>query len=200
MPLNSYGRANVGGGKTLAQLKGFFFDRLAVTRAADAGTVRALSKFGAFVRRAAQTSMRYRKGVSQPGQPPSAHKIKQLAALKKLGRAKHNGALLRELLFFSYDPATRSVVVGPLGFKTKGTPVPALHEFGGTRMAYKGETMEVKNPAGRDPRTGRFFSKGVQNVPLAGKTLRYPKRPFMGPALDRMLPKFAATFKGSVSR
>ena len=199
MALNSYGRANVSGGKSLAQLKSFFFDRRAVTSAMDKATVKSLSKFGAFVRRAAQTSMRYRKGASQPGQPPSAHKSKQLAALKKMGRAKHNGALLRELLFFAYDPTTRSVVVGPLGFKAKGTPVPALHEFGGTRMAYSGETMAVKNPAGRDDK-GRFYSRGVQLVKIGGKTLRYPKRPFMNPALERMIPRFAQTFKGSVSR
>lgn len=199
MAMNSYGRANVGGGKTLSQLKNFFFDRRAVTSAADKGMVRALSKFGAFVRRAAQTSMRYRKGPSQPGQPPSAHKSKQLAALKKMGRAKHNGALLRELLFFTYDPSTRSVVVGPLGFKTKGTPVPALHEFGGSRMAASNEVMAVKNPAGRDEK-GRFYSRGVQLVKIGGKTIRYPKRPFMAPALDKMLPRFAQTFKGSVSR
>ena len=188
MALNSYGRANVGGGKTLSQLKNFFFDRRAVTAAADKGMVRALSKFGAFVRRAAQTSMRYRKGPSQPGQPPSAHKSKQLAALKKMGRAKHNGALLRELLFFSYDPSTRSVVVGPLGFKTKGIPVPALHEFGGSRMAYKNERFV----AGR--------GRKAKTVEIGGKTVRYPKRPFMAPALDKMLPRFAQTFKGSISR
>jgi hypothetical protein len=187
--LNSFGRAAVSGGKSLAQLKSFFFDRKRVQDAAEKGTVRALSKFGAFVRRAAQTSMRYRKKASPPGQPPSAHKDKRRAALKKLGRAKNNGALLRELLFFAYDPRTRSVVVGPLGFKSKGgVSVPALHEFGGTRTAYPSE----KFVAGR--------GKKARVVSVGGKTLRYPKRPFMAPALDKMLPRFAATFRGSVSR
>jgi hypothetical protein len=151
-----------------------------------------LSRFGAVVRRVAQTSMRYRKSASPPGSPPSAHKSKRLAALKKAGRAKHNGALLRELLFFAYDPKTASVVVGPLGFKARGTPVPALHEHGGERQANKGESMLAK---GKRRRPG-----GAEVVSLAGKTLRYPPRPFMRPALDKAAPKFAEKFRGTVTR
>lgn len=199
MAVDSLGNISRTAGKSIAQWKALFFDRRAVQAAADAGRLRALRRFGAVVRRTAQTSMRYRKGPSAPGTPPSAHKSKQLAALKKLGRAKHNGALLRELLFYAYDPKTRSTVVGPLGFKARGTPIPQLHEFGGERQAYKGETMAVKNPAGRDEK-GRFYSRGVHLVKLAGKTLRYPARPFMGPALKKSLPRFAASFKGTVSR
>lgn len=189
-----------GFGRSLAQWKKFFFDKKVIQDAAGRGTAKALSRFGAVVRRTAQTGMRYRKGASKPGEPPSAHKSGRLAALKKLGRAKHNGALLRELLFFAYDPKSKSVVVGPEGFKTRGTPIPALHEFGGERQAGKGESMEVKNPVGRDPKTGRFFTTGTHTVRLAGKTLRYPKRPFMAPALAKALPKFQQSFKGTVSR
>lgn len=197
---DSLGNLTKAAGKSLAQWKTFFFSSKAVQAAAGKATVKALSRFGAVVRRTAQTSMRYRKGVSRPGEPPSAHKSKKLAALKKLGRAKHNGALLRELLFFAYDPTTKSVVVGPLGFKARGTPIPALHEYGGERAAGKGETMEVKNPVGRDPKTGRFFTRGTHSVKLAGKTLRYPKRAFMNPALTKAVPKFAEKFRGTVSR
>lgn len=187
-------------GKSFVQFTRFFFDRKGVEAAAGRAKVKALSRFGAVVRRVAQTSMRYRKSASPPGQPPSAHKSKRLAAMKKVGRAKHNGALLRELLFFAYDPRTTSVVVGPVGFKSRGGPtVPELHEYGGERQAGKGEVMLVKNPAGRDPRTGRFYSRGTQPVRLTGKTLRYPPRPFMRPALDKALPKFAEKFKGTVT-
>lgn len=185
-------------GKGLAQWKQFFFDRKGVQVAAERGKVRALSKFGAFVRRAAQTSMRYRKGISPPGQPPSAHKSNQLAALKKMKRARHNGAMIRELLFFAYDRPSGSVVVGPVGFKAKGgKTVPELHEHGGEVPA-AGRVMLVKNKPGRDER-GKFVSAGERLVRLTG-SLRYPKRPFMRPALDKTLPKFAACFAGTVTR
>jgi hypothetical protein len=179
-------------GKSLVEFKKLFFDRGAVEKAAGRAKIKALSRFGAVVRRVAQTSMRYRKSASKPGQPPSAHKSKRLASLKKMGRARHNGALLRELLFFAYDPKTGSVVVGPVGFKTKGTPVPALHEFGGERQGGKGDVVAKK--------TGRGRKAGVEIVSLAGKTLRYPPRPFMSPALKKSMPKFAQSFKGTVSR
>lgn len=199
MAVRTFAVPKNGGPRSLVQWKEFFFDRLAIEKAAGKAAVRALSRFGAFVRRAAQTSMRYRtKGNSAPGSPPFAHKSKRLAALKRMKRARHNGALLREFLFFAYDPGSKSVVVGPVGFKSRGgTPVPELHEKGGTVSA-NGRVMLVKNKPGRDAR-GKFVSAGERLVRLTG-AIKYPPRPFMRPALDRMLPKFAACFKGTVTR
>lgn len=198
MALIGAGQGLAFAGKSLAQIKKLFFDRKAVTAAVDRGRVRALSRFGGYLRRAAQTSMRYRKGASRPGQPPSAHKSKRLAALKRMKRARHNGALLREMLYYAYDPSSGSVVVGPLGFKAKGgVSVPALHEFGGTRAA-DGQTILVKNTPGRDV-TGRFVSAGERVLKLTG-TLRYPKRPYMGPALEKTRAKFAGFFRDSMGR
>ncbi len=91
----------------------FFLDRAAVTSAVDAGKRRALAKAGAFVRRRARSSIRKRKAVSAPGQPPSSH-----------------SGELRKLLFFAYDPGTQSVVVGPARFR-RGEAPPLL-EYGGT--------------------------------------------------------------------
>lgn len=198
MAVKTFAVPKTQGPRSIAQWKQFFFDREVVARAVGRGGVKALARFGAIVRRTAQTSMRYRKGASSPGSPPSAHKSKRLAGLKKLGRAKHNGALLRELLFFAFDPSTRTVVVGPVGFKgSRGTPIPHLHEFGGTRQAGKGEVMAVKNKPGRDAK-GKFVSAGERLVKIAGKTLRYPARPYMRPALMKTVHKFAAQFAGVV--
>lgn len=190
------------GNRSLSQVKNLFFDRPAVMRAAGRSQAVAQRRYAGYLRRVAQTSMRYRKAASPPGQPPSAHKDKRLAALKKKGRAKHNGAMLREFLFYARDPSAGSTVVGPLGFKTRGggQPVPSLHEHGGTRQAYSGETMAVKNPAGRDPNTGRFYSRGVQLVKIGGRTLRYPERPYMRPALMKTKQKFPEAFRNSLTR
>ena len=175
-------------GTSLVTIKSLFFDRGAVERAAGKGKIKALSKYGAVVRRTAQTSMRYRKSASPPGTPPSAHKSKRLAALKKLGRTKYNGALLREMLYFAYDPRSGTTVVGPLGFKSKnGVSVPALHEFGGVRQPYPNE----KFLAGRGKKARVIVLKG---------SVKYPPRPFMAPALKRTLVKFPLAFKNTISR
>ncbi len=111
-------------------LRANFFRPELILRQADKARRRALSKAGAFVRRRAQTSMRKRKAISEPGSPPSAH-----------------SGELRKLLFFAYDPRTDSVVVGPVVFK-RGE-VPRLHEHGGTvtRTDRRGKTRTFRYPA-----------------------------------------------------
>lgn len=188
MAADSLGNLLGGGRKSLARWKQLFFDRKAVQDAAGRGKVKALAKYGAVVRRTAQTSMRYRKGPSAPGTPPSAHKSKRLAGLKKLGRSRHNGALLRELLFFAYEPKTGTTVVGPLGFRSaKGTPVPELQEFGGTRTPHPNEKIVVGK------------GKGARLIVLKG-AVKYPPRPFMAPALKKTLAKFPLAFRDTVTR
>ena len=92
-----------------------FFDKKAVTNKVDAGTRRVLSKFGAFVRRTAQSSIRKRKRISKPGEPPSSH----------IG-------LLKKFIFFDYNPDSRSVVIGPVRLSQNGRgEAPSLLEHGG---------------------------------------------------------------------
>lgn len=108
-------------GFRIDKVKGMFFDRTAVTKAVDRAKRRVLSRFGAFVRRRARSSIRKRKAVSQPGQPPSSHT-----------------GLLRRLIFFFFDRDRESVVIGPLKANTEnggGLPtVPEVLEEGGTAM------------------------------------------------------------------
>lgn len=130
----------------------FFFDKAAVTSAIDAGKRRALAKAGAFVRRRARSSIRKRKAVSAPGQPPSSH-----------------SGELRKLLFFAYDPASQSVVVGPAKFR-RGEAPPLL-EYGGTV---------------------------VRRTKAGASAHRYRARPFMGPALAADLPKISEQFRDQI--
>ena len=101
----------------VAQVKKMFFDSKAVTDAVDAATRRVLSKFGAFVRRGAKSSIRPRKAVSAPGSPPSSHV-----------------GTLKRLIYFAYDPGRKSVVIGPTPFKTSVGVVPPLLEYGGAAV------------------------------------------------------------------
>ena len=127
-----------------------FFDRKKVAAETDRRTRKALSRLGARVRQTATRSMRRRKGKSPVGSPPSAH----------------DNPLLKKLTFFTWDSATRSVVVGPIPFG-RGT-APAAQEYGGQ--------AGVRLPDGRIVR-GTF-----------------KPRPFMAPALKAELPHLGECF------
>lgn len=165
----------------LHQIKGGFFDRKAVVDATDRGTRRVLSRFGAFVRQRARTSIRKRKDkISPPGSPPYSHV-----------------GLLRKFIFFAYEDRSRSVVVGPVrlnGTESRGT-APRLLEYGG-RVRGDGRTISVARGVGRDVK-GRFVSQGRDTITLSGM-LTYRPRPFMRPALDAELPKLPRMWKGSI--
>lgn len=133
-----------------------FFDSSKVTRAVKSGIRAALSKAGAFVRTAARSLIRNRKRASEPGQPPSGHV-----------------GTLKRLIFFGYEHATESVVVGPLQFKSAAgtTNGASLLELGGTTTL---------NTRGKRQRA------------------RYRARPFMAPALEQEAPNFPNLFHNSV--
>ena len=137
----------------LKQAKSLFFDRQAVMNSVNRAERRVLSKFGAFVRRGARSSIRKRKATSEPGKPPSSHT-----------------GLLRQTIFFVYEPNRASVVIGPLELN-RGTEAPRLLEHGGQVV--------------RKERQKRV-------------TMTYRPRPFMGPAFDREVPKLPALWRDSV--
>ncbi|NLY01525.1 MAG: hypothetical protein GXY83_35990 [Rhodopirellula sp.] len=98
-----------------------FFDRKAVTRGVDRATRKVLSRFGAFVRTSARHSIRKRKRVSKPGEPPSSHT-----------------GLLRRFIFFGYDRDRSSVVIGPQRLNQKVGDAPHALEYGGTSTVVEG--------------------------------------------------------------
>lgn len=98
------------------ELKKLFFDTKGVRRKVDSATRRVLSRFGAFVRRTAKSSIRKRRKQSAPGSPPSSHT-----------------GLLRRFIFFGYEPQRRSVVIGAARLEGKGRGrAPSILEYGGT--------------------------------------------------------------------
>src|SRR5947209_8749044 len=107
--------------------KGGFFDRALVLRATDAAERRNLSRFGAFTRQRARTSIRKRKRVSDAGKPPSSHV-----------------GTLRNLILFAFDQRRRSVVIGPT--QSGRGEAPALLEYGGdvTRRGRNGATRRER--------------------------------------------------------
>lgn len=102
-------------GIKLSEAKGMFFDRPAVMSATDRAQRKVLSKFGSFVMTTARRSIRKRKAISQPGQPPSSHE-----------------GTLKKHIYFLYSPNSRSVIIGPVLLRAKGTDAPRVLEEGGS--------------------------------------------------------------------
>jgi hypothetical protein len=115
-------------GLTLRQAKGSFFDRPRVMGAVNAAERKVLSRFGAFVRQRARSSIRRRSDPSPPGSPPSSHV-----------------GLLRQFILFTWDPTHRSVVIGPTKLNAKGDEAPRLLEYGGTTFRRRfGKIVRVR--------------------------------------------------------
>ena len=133
-------------GLKLPQAKGLFFDRAAVTGSVDKATRKVLSKFGAFVRQSARTSIRKRKATSEPEQPPSSHT-----------------GLLKRNIFFVFSPETRSVVIGPI-LLNKGTDAPRILEHGET-VVRRRRNRRVRIKYERRPYMGPAFEKEQSQLP-----------------------------------
>lgn len=159
---------------TLKQAQSGFFDRKDVMSSVDKATHKVLSKFGAFVRRAARSSIKpqpktarskrfskekfFGQSVSIPGQPPFSHT-----------------GLLRDHIYFAYDKLSRSVVIGPIRLNQKRGGAPAALEYGGPSLATRGPRHRVIN---------------------------IRKRPYMQPAFEKELtnPKLNALWANSIRR
>lgn len=173
--------AEFGGG--IEQAKLWFFDQKKILDKTKAAEARVQARFGAFVRTKARSSMRKRKRSAAPGSPPSVHR-----------------GDLKRLLFFGRDPATESVVVGPVPFAAGKAP--RLLEHGGTTT----KTVPIPRATGapaseRQKETFlRLVHDGRITLPARSRKVvaTYPGHPFMRPALEAEAPKFAGLFRGEV--
>jgi hypothetical protein len=173
----------IGFGIKLEKFKSMFFDP--VMRRMEDVAGRNLSKFGAFVRRRAQTSMPKRKKASEPGNPPSSHT-----------------GVLRRLIYFGYDPGRGSVIIGPIPTNqvffdrnrkpVRGT-VPSVLEYGGDITVL--ERLQGSEWVRADLRSQRRW---------AGAHTRYrditiKARPYMQPAFDEEIKQLPALWRNAVA-
>ncbi len=136
-------------------------------------------KAGLLVRRIAIRSIRRdrTKGgnrPSRPGKPP---------------RTRSPGDPLRRIYSVPQNLGT-SVIVGPIGFGA-ARPVTSLHEKGGYRTGVfmRRSGVTTRNASGR-------FQK--QKFVRRHATIRYAARPFMKPALQKVIPKLPFMYAGSL--
>lgn len=178
--------------------KNMFFDRTAVKDAIAKSNKRFLARAGMLVRQTARRSMRFRKKSSDPGTPPSAH--------KKDPKHKH-GPLLKDRLFYQFDPFRESVVIGPEMLPGSKTNAPSVQEFGGfariKRITHAGRAA----PRRKGPK--KFLTEAqkaaikqkIQDGTIAKRPVlvKYDyvltaARPYMRPAMQRELPKFPSLY------
>lgn len=171
-----------------------FFDRDVVIRRLDKAAHRVLFKFGGKVRDTARKSQKKKgtarkaptkqgskawqkwyaevkdKPASPPGTPPYAHSDNPNQTLRKI--------------LYGNDSGRDNVIIGPnlIGVLTSPT-VPELHEYGGGKRITE---VEVKPGVWRP--TGAK-QKANDNRRRRKRHVKYPKRAFMQPALEKNLPK-----------
>ncbi len=108
-------------GYRLDELKGLFFDSAKVMAAVGRAERAVFSRFGAFVRTRARSSIRTRKKPSAPGQPPSSHV-----------------GLLKRFILFAYEPERHTVIIGPARLNKVIGDAPAALEHGGQSKVVTG--------------------------------------------------------------
>lgn len=159
---------------TVRMAKGGFFDRESVMRAADKATIRNLNAAGRLIRAYAQKSLIYSERISPAGRPPFVHKTgTKTRKSRSTGKTRvRRVSFLREYLFYAYDHAAGSVVVGPALLNSTASRG-ALHalEHGG-----KSSTVDKGKP----------------------KIVNVRARPFMGPALKAKAPELPSLWKDSI--
>jgi hypothetical protein len=173
-----------------------FFDRPKVIAAIDEASRESLAKAGGAIRVTARNSMKptpirrradreqKAKAAGRQLRPQTARaKARMLASAHAPPGSppRYNIGLLRDLLFFSWDPGTRSLVIGPVGFSR--SKVPEVLEQGGSIMV-------------------SVATRKVQGQPLkrVRKQVQIAARPYMSPALAKNIQKIPEFWKNSVSK
>lgn len=170
-----------------------FFDRSIMKRKWKRMNASPLKRAGLMTRKFAIQSIRKRQ-VPKKGR-------KNLAKPSPGGvapRSRAAGHPMRRIFSVSDMLQTRETV-GALGFG--GTnPVPGLHEHGGfARRRVFVKSTKFKHKGSRKKAGGKYAAKQTTTRVMT-KMVRYPKRPFMIPALEKARSKFPQFWRGSLTK
>lgn len=153
-----------------AKLSRFTWEDLGILSEQARQSLRALARFGAYVRGIARQSMPKRPGSSSPGKPPHAH---------------GTGLLKKFLLFAVEKEGAPNVVIGPEGLfgRNKGD-APATLEYGGSVQT---QEVQIHFPNGGTKflHVGRKAYARAKAGERRTRTVAVAPRPYMGPAFER---------------
>ncbi len=166
---------------SIKEAKAGFFDRDAVIDQVDKTAAQGASRWGAFVRRTARTSIRKARrktmaelttderqrfriyeSLNRRGELHGQSKPKLPLASSKPGEPPRSiRGDLKQFLFFAYDPERRSVVVGPAKLNGKQGNAPQVLEEGGYAVTHRGERVRIEERPYMDP----AFDKNIHALP-----------------------------------
>jgi hypothetical protein len=169
-------------GLKINEAKSFFFYEKILEKM-DKDAAKGLSRFGAFVRRSAKSSIRKArqksKGQLTKDERQRFHIRQRYHELGKGPKPKRPLApsnpgepprsitgLLKKHIYFVYEPQRKSVVIGPASLN-KSTNAPEVLEKGGAATSSKGDHFRME------------------------------KRPYMKPSFDKEYPKLARMLLGA---
>ncbi len=179
-------------------------DSRRVVRASRSGSTRSLGKAGAYLRGIARRSIKVSADPAVPGHQPHSRK----------GR-------LKNAILYAVEKGQERVVIGPSA--TEIGRIGRTHEFGGTEPPKKrkgrkanwkfevgghgpiavdgGKPVVVKLKTQKQVARAEAEAKklpAAQRPVQSTKPRRYPRRPFMGPALEIGRPELAKIWRNSV--
>jgi len=196
----------------------------AIQKAVDKNAPTSLKSAGAYVRRVAMSSIPQRKNPelhSRPGKPPASHagfKKTILFALTSdrrtvvVGPRYVKGGLTNIARIHEFGGSRRVPVIDVDHFKN-GFRVGEEGPMRTDRLTKRDEIVRRSNVL--DPRThrkvvwiklrterqaemaSRLYPR-IASLEAKKKTVKYPARPYMGPALTRSLPKLTSFWKRAV--
>lgn len=151
---------------------------------------------GNLVMKIARGSIRRRKGPSAPGSPPHSHANTPDSRYGKKrvgrkGRTVNRTAPFKQIFSVPYRFGT-SVIVGMVGYTRTAIPVPGLQEHSGIARR-----KVFTNLGQQRKKNGQW---GRNRIQFAPKMVRYPKRPFMEPALMRARQRLPRLWFNSLGR
>ena len=192
---------------------------------AAAGTFRSLKHAGGAIRLTARRSIRKRKKASQPGSPPHTQSGNLKRSIRyeatqddvKIGPVNEFGGRIWNLHEFggSRAPARKLLKVhkfsvgeyGPIRYtpaRTAGSQGGSLRGAGG-RFVSRGARSQVAGfhrarlrTTAQAARATRLVKEENERRMGPSRPRRYPKRPFMGPALELMRPRLPKFWRNSV--
>lgn len=182
---------HAGGFNVDLRMRRFFFDRAEVINRIGQKKARTLNRAGTFLRRAGRKLLGQPSKKTKPrpaGKPPRVH-------------TSDERVTLRNILYY-HSKSRDSVICGPVklnqvnlsAIELTSVTVPELHEFGGEVL--------IQEEQYKNDKTGEWFRRDLRRNLRPWKRYRtrratYPERPFMRPALAKVLPKVPELFGGT---
>lgn len=118
----------------LAKVTSLFFDRKTVIDYLDKRTRTVFARFGAYVRKAAQWSIR--PAPKDKWSSIDGRNVRMLRTSRPGDPPYSRTGLLKRFIYYSLDPSVKSVVIGPVRLSKGTISVPSVLEYGGISEAY----------------------------------------------------------------